>query len=117
MQTQSPQYEVTWLIRRLFRAMAQFADRYLRAYGLSAADRAVLDPVGQHDHPGAGPEGGQATVYGLTQRLEQVEDPGEVAVALGDPGRVLQDPPDVPRELHVGTRTARPAPSRPARRS
>ena len=43
MQTRSPQYEVTWLIRRLFRAMAQFADRYLRAHGLSAADRAVLE--------------------------------------------------------------------------
>jgi DNA-binding MarR family transcriptional regulator len=43
MQTQSPQYEVTWLIRRLFRAMAQLADRYLQAHGLSAADRAVLE--------------------------------------------------------------------------
>jgi DNA-binding MarR family transcriptional regulator len=43
MQTRSPQYEVTWLIRRLFRAMAQLADRYLRAHGLSAADRAVLE--------------------------------------------------------------------------
>ena len=43
MQTRSPQYEVTWLIRRLFRAMAQFADRYLQAHGLSAADRAVLE--------------------------------------------------------------------------
>jgi DNA-binding MarR family transcriptional regulator len=43
MQTQSPQYEITWLIRRLFRAMAQLADGYLRAYGLAAADRAVLE--------------------------------------------------------------------------
>ena len=43
MQARSPQYEVTWLIRRLFRAMAQLADRYLRAHGLSAADRAVLE--------------------------------------------------------------------------
>jgi DNA-binding MarR family transcriptional regulator len=43
MQAQSPQYEVTWLIRRLFRAMAQLADNYLRAHGLSAADRAVLE--------------------------------------------------------------------------
>ena len=43
MQAQSAQYEVTWLIRRLFRAMAQLADNYLRAHGLSAADRAVLE--------------------------------------------------------------------------
>ncbi|MDH5346161.1 MAG: hypothetical protein OEW59_10390, partial [Gammaproteobacteria bacterium] len=43
MQAQSPQYEVTWLIRRLFRAMAQRADNDLRAHGLSAADRAVLE--------------------------------------------------------------------------
>ncbi len=43
MQAQSPQYEVTWLIRRVFRAMAQLADSYLRAHGLSAADRAVLE--------------------------------------------------------------------------
>ena len=36
-------YQVTWLIRRLFRAMAEHADRYLRDSGLSAADRAVLE--------------------------------------------------------------------------
>lgn len=36
-------YQVTWLIRRLFRAMAERADRYLRDSGLSAADRAVLE--------------------------------------------------------------------------
>jgi DNA-binding MarR family transcriptional regulator len=36
-------YQVTWLIRRLFRAMAERADRYLRESGLSAADRAVLE--------------------------------------------------------------------------
>jgi DNA-binding MarR family transcriptional regulator len=36
-------YQVTWLIRRLFRAMADRADRYLRDSGLSAADRAVLE--------------------------------------------------------------------------
>lgn len=36
-------YQVTWLIRRLFRAMAERADRYLRDARLSAADRAVLE--------------------------------------------------------------------------
>ena len=43
MVTESPQYQVTWLIRRLFRTMAQMADGYLAAHGLSAADRAVLE--------------------------------------------------------------------------
>jgi len=36
-------YQITWLIRRLFRAMAERADRYLHDSGLSAADRAVLE--------------------------------------------------------------------------
>lgn len=43
MQDPSPEYEVTWLIRRLFRGMAQLADGYLQAHGLAAADRAVLE--------------------------------------------------------------------------
>jgi len=43
MQADSPQYAITWLIRRLFRAMAQLADTYLQAHGLTAADRAVLE--------------------------------------------------------------------------
>lgn len=36
-------YEVTWLVRRLFRALADAADEYLAESGLSAADRAVLE--------------------------------------------------------------------------
>mgnify|MGYP001826891395 CR=1 FL=1 len=36
-------YEVVWLIRRLFRTMAQVADDYLEESGLSAADRAVME--------------------------------------------------------------------------
>ena len=36
-------YEVTWLIRRLFRAMGAQADDYLADSGLSAADRAVME--------------------------------------------------------------------------
>jgi DNA-binding MarR family transcriptional regulator len=43
MQARSSHYEVTWLVRRLFRAMAQVADGCLRVHGLSAADRAVLE--------------------------------------------------------------------------
>ena len=36
-------YEITWLIRRVFRAMASAADQYLEDSGLSAADRAVME--------------------------------------------------------------------------
>ncbi len=36
-------YEVVWLVRRLFRAMAAAADQYLADAGLSAADRAVME--------------------------------------------------------------------------
>ena len=36
-------YEVVWLIRRLFRSMAQVADGYLEDSGLTAADRAVME--------------------------------------------------------------------------
>jgi DNA-binding MarR family transcriptional regulator len=36
-------YEITWLVRRLFRSMAKAADSYLRASDLTAADRAVLE--------------------------------------------------------------------------
>ena len=36
-------YKVTWLVRRLFRAMAESADTYLGDTGLTAADRAVME--------------------------------------------------------------------------
>jgi len=36
-------YEVTWLVRRLFRAMATKADEYLASANLSAAERAVME--------------------------------------------------------------------------
>ena len=36
-------YEITWLIRRVFRGMAAAADAYLETSGLSAADRAVME--------------------------------------------------------------------------
>jgi DNA-binding MarR family transcriptional regulator len=39
----SDAYRITWLIRRLFRAMGQRANEYLVARGLTAADRAVLE--------------------------------------------------------------------------
>ena len=36
-------YDIIWLVRRLFRAMAQRADRELEDFGISAADRAVME--------------------------------------------------------------------------
>lgn len=36
-------YQITWLIRRLFRSMGQAADSYLEELGVSAADRAVME--------------------------------------------------------------------------
>ena len=43
MSATSSEYDVIWLVRRLFRAMAKAADAYLGAHGLTAADRAVLE--------------------------------------------------------------------------
>lgn len=43
MNRQKDCYRVTWLIRRLFRAMAGEADRYLGQSGLTAAQRAVME--------------------------------------------------------------------------
>ena len=36
-------YQITWLTRRLFRAMGDKADSYLKPLGITAADRAVLE--------------------------------------------------------------------------
>ena len=36
-------YQITWLVRRLFRALAGMADEYLGELGITAADRAVLE--------------------------------------------------------------------------
>lgn len=41
--TDNDAYKVTWLVRRLFRAMTDRADTYLGESGLTAADRAVLE--------------------------------------------------------------------------
>lgn len=40
---QTDAYKVTWLVRRLFRALAETADDYLLGFGLTAAERAVLE--------------------------------------------------------------------------
>ncbi len=36
-------YQIIWLIRRLFRALAQKSGEYLEDYGISVADRAVME--------------------------------------------------------------------------
>lgn len=36
-------YEIVWLVRRLFRALADTADHYLQDDDLTAADRAVME--------------------------------------------------------------------------
>jgi DNA-binding MarR family transcriptional regulator len=36
-------YQIIWLVRRLFRALAETADQYLKADELTAADRAVME--------------------------------------------------------------------------
>ena len=36
-------YQIVWLVRRLFRAMADTADQYLKDDELTAADRAVME--------------------------------------------------------------------------
>jgi len=40
---QTDAYQITWLTRRLFRAMADKADSYLKPLGITAADRAILE--------------------------------------------------------------------------
>lgn len=36
-------YEITWLVRRLFRAMGAWAEESLKDTGITAADRAVIE--------------------------------------------------------------------------
>lgn len=36
-------YQIIWLIRRLFRTLAQKSSQHLEAFGISVADRAVLE--------------------------------------------------------------------------
>ena len=43
MQSSSDGYQIVWLIRRLFRAMAQKSNDSLQGLGITVADRAVLE--------------------------------------------------------------------------
>jgi DNA-binding MarR family transcriptional regulator len=94
-------YEITWLIRRLFRAMAAAADRYLADSELSAADRAVMEflyPQRQLSVPDiarrydVSRQHVQVTVNSLLQRglLRSVANPRHKRsrlIRLSEPGR------------------------------
>ncbi len=54
-------YMVVWLVRRLFRALAQVADGYLEDSGLTAADRAVMEFLYPNE---------QLTVPGIASRYD-----------------------------------------------
>jgi DNA-binding MarR family transcriptional regulator len=41
--TETDAYHITWLVRRMFRSMAQVSDGYLQPLGVSAAERALLE--------------------------------------------------------------------------
>lgn len=41
--TRSDAYQITWLIRRLFRGMGQLSNKRLESVGITAADRAILE--------------------------------------------------------------------------
>lgn len=40
---ESDQYQIIWLVRRLFRALAQKSSEHLEGFGVSVADRAVME--------------------------------------------------------------------------
>jgi DNA-binding MarR family transcriptional regulator len=41
--TESEQYQIIWLIRRLFRALSQKSSENIEAFGISVADRVVME--------------------------------------------------------------------------
>jgi len=79
-------YEVTWLVRRLFRAMAAKADEYLATANLTAAERAVMEflhPEKEMSVPDiarrykVSRQHVQVTVNGLTEKglLHSIDNP------------------------------------------
>ena len=79
-------YEVVWLVRRVFRAMGTAADAYLADFGITAAERAVLEflyPDQQYSVPDiarrydVSRQHIQVTVNALLERglLEREENP------------------------------------------
>lgn len=72
-------YAITWLVRRLFRAMAAAADDYLADSGLSAADRAVMEFL-YPDERRSVPE--IATLYDVSRQHVQVTVNGLLRIGL-----------------------------------
>ena len=98
-------YNVTWLVRRLFRAMAELADQYLHDAGLTVADRAVMEflyPDAELSVPDiarryqVSRQHVQVTVNGLVERglLNGTENPRHKRsplIRLSDLGRATFD--------------------------
>lgn len=70
---------MTWLVRRLFRALAETADGYLQAFGLTAAERAVLEFL---DNDGALTVPAIARRYQVSRQHVQVTANGLLARGL-----------------------------------
>lgn len=99
----SDQYQITWLIRRIFRAMSHKADKYLESLGISTAERAVLEFLNPNnrlsvpqiaDQYHVTRQHVQATVNSLRERglVSLEENPRHARsplVALSDKGREL----------------------------
>lgn len=99
----SDQYQITWLIRRIFRSMALKADKYLESLGISAADRAVMEFLSPDqrlsvpqiaDQYHVTRQHVQATVNSLRERelVSMEENPRHARsqlVTLSDRGRAL----------------------------
>ncbi len=62
-------YQITWLIRRLFRAMGQYANSYLEEMGVSAPERAVMEFISR-SHNSSVPE--IARAYNVSRQHVQV---------------------------------------------
>jgi DNA-binding MarR family transcriptional regulator len=90
---QSDAYQITWQVRRLFRAMATTANAYLEPLGITAADRAILEflfPDGALTVPeiarrfNVSRQHVQVTVNGLLERgfVTQKENPAHKRSSL-----------------------------------
>jgi len=114
---QSDAYQITWLIRRLFRAMASKADQYLADLGISAAERAVLEflyPDTQMTVPqiaeryGVSRQHVQVTVNSLLDKelvstLENPQHKRSQFIMLNDNGRRLFTTVNVSDEQAINT--------------
>jgi hypothetical protein len=77
---QSGPYQVIWLIRRLFRALAQRSNENLEGFGISVADRAVMEFL----HPAK-----ELSVPGLVVTKENPRHKRSPLIGLNNKGRKL----------------------------